>query len=260
MKLLTLFRGGVAVLALAAFTAGAEPAPPWRVCLDAEDPPFGPGGAVASGFHADLARALAERLGRPLQWVTVAVPNRGGLPKALRGQLLAGRCEAWLGLPLGPEMQAELSGLGLRLSAPYLGLGYRWVAGPGQPAPTADRVARARGIGVVSATPADLELHRRHLPRLPHGDAAALLAGLRAGTLDLALLWSPALGRPEAEGLLSSGEGLEAPALRTALALGLRAADHAQVEALDAALAALRAEGVLDGLRRTHRLPEVPVP
>lgn len=255
-----------AAVALAAALGGAaaEPAPALRACLDADDPPFSQAdtpAVAAHGLHLDLARALAARLGRPLQPVWVEVPNRGGLSKALRTQLLAGRCELWFGLPLEPALRAELAGLGLQLSPAYLGLGYHWLAGPGQPAPTAEQVARARRIGVVSATPADLHLHRRQLPRLPHGDADALLAGLHAGTLDLALIWSPALSRPAARGLASSRVDLgDEASLRVGLGLALRAQDRALAEVLAPALDALRADGTLEALRRAHRLPDTPLP
>mgnify|MGYP000732844852 CR=1 FL=1 len=131
------------VLACAAATAAAAPL---AVCVDADDAPFSSAATPERGIDVGVAQALAERLERPLKLVWVTVPNRGGLGKALRQTLVAGECDAYLGIPLGPDMARELAERQLAATGAYLGLGYLWVAAPGQPAPSAATLRAARKV------------------------------------------------------------------------------------------------------------------
>ncbi len=244
-------------LACAAATAAAAPL---AVCVDADDAPFSSAATPERGIDVGVAQALAERLERPLKLVWVTVPNRGGLGKALRQTLAAGECDAYLGLPLAPDMVRELAERQLVATGAYLGLGYLWVAAPGQPGPSAATLRAARKIGAVTATPADLYLHRMKLPRAPYGSGAALVAALRAGEVDLALLWSSALADAATRDLVRADAPPDDAELRTGLAVALRRADAELARQLSAAVDALRAEGRFDAIAARHGLPRVAPP
>jgi len=243
-----------------ACAAAAAAAAPLAVCVDADDAPFSSAAAPERGIDVGVAQALAERLGRPLKLVWVTVPNRGGLGKALRQTLAAGECEAYLGVPQGPEMARELAERQLAASGAYLGLGYLLVAAPGKPVPGAAALRAARKIGAVSATPADLYLHRMKLPRAPYGNSAALIAALRTGEVDLALVWSSALADEAARDLVRADAPPDDADLRTGLAVALRRADADLAQQLTAAVDALRAEGRFDAIAARHGLPRVAPP
>lgn len=244
-------------LACAAATAAAAPL---AVCVDADDAPFSSAATPERGIDVGVAQALAERLERPLKLVWVTVPNRGGLGKALRQTLAAGECDAYLGIPLGPDMARELAERQLAATGAYLGLGYLWVAAPGKPAPTSATLRAARKIGAVSATPADLYLHRMKLPRAPYGNGAALVAALRAGEVDFALLWSSALADEGARDLVAATAPPDDAELRAGLSVAFRRTDAALAQQLSAAVDALRAEGRFDAIAARHGLPRVAPP
>ena len=250
------------VLAVAAASAlrcaAADPAaPPLKACVDADDPPFSSLDTPDRGIDVGVAQALADRLGRPLQLVWVQVPRRGGLGRALREQLGGGACDAYLGVPQDREMARDLAGWRLAATAPYLALGYVLAAAPGAPAPGPTALGGARKVGAVSATPADLYLHRRHAARAPYPDNEALMAALASGEIDLALAWSPALARAARPRPAIGAAPSDDPGLRAALTVATRGADTALHAELQAAIEALRRDGRLEAIAAAHGLPRI---
>ncbi|MDZ5460905.1 substrate-binding periplasmic protein [Azohydromonas lata] len=229
--------------------AAAEP-PPLAACLDSDHPPFSSAATPDRGLDVDLARALADKLGRPLQLAWVDVPRRGGLPKALRENFDQGRCNVFFSVPAGGDPPAPR----WRPSRPYAVLSYVWAAPPGQPAPSDAAARKARSLGAVTATPADLYLHVQGLPRSPYPNNAALLQALARGDVPAALVWSAALADAQPRPA-SDGQGPSDAALRTPLTLVSPAADTALGNALDTALAELDADGTLARLAQRHGLP-----
>ena len=238
--------------------AAAPPSPPvLNVCLNDDDAPFSTAATPDQGIDVEVAQALARRLGRPLRLVWVQVPNRGGLGKALRQSLVAGGCDAYLGVPQGPDMAKDLVERKLVASGAYLTLGYVLVANTGAAVPSPATMRRARKIGAGSATPADLYLHRMQMPRSPYPGTAALIAGLQAGEIDLALIWSPALAGPVATTLVRATEWIDDADLYTGLTVATRSADTALSADIAGAIDALRADGQLDGIAERNRLPRI---
>ena len=240
----------VALLAAAAATPAAEtgdPAP-LRMCVDADDPPFSTAATPERGIDVEVAQALAQQLGRPLRLVWVEVPNRGGLGKALRQTLVAGQCDAYLGIPQGADVARELA------------LGYVLVAPPGSVPPTLATLRRARKVGAVTATPADLYLHRKQLPRAPYAGNAALMAALKAREMDLALVWSPALAGEAGAGVVRGTDALDDADLYTGLTVATRGGDAELSKDLAAAVDTLRAEGRFDAIAQRHHLPRTAPP
>lgn len=253
----------LAALLSTAGIAGAADAPantPLKVCVDQDDPPFAAEATPERGIDVEVAQALAQQLGRPLRLVWVQVPNRGGLGKALRQTLVAGQCDAYLGIPQGPEMAGDLAERKLTQSGPYLLLGYVAVAAPGRPAPTVAGLRRARKIGAVTATPADLYLHRMNLPRSPFASSAALLAGLKSGEIDAALIWSPWLADDAAKDFVRGSEPLGDADLVAGLTVATRRADEALTRDIAAAVETLRGAGRFDAIAQRHDLPKITPP
>jgi len=251
-----------ALLAAAAATATAETGAPasLNMCVDADDPPFSSAATPERGIDVEVAQTLAQQLGRPLRLVWVEVPNRGGLGKALRQTLVAGLCDAYLGIPQGPDMARELAERKLVASGAYLTLGYLIVAAPGRAPPTMAALRRARKIGAVTATPADLYLHRKQLPRAPYAGSAALLTALKAGEMDLALVWSPALAGEAGAGVVRGTDALDDADLYTGLTVATRGGDAELSKDLAAAVDTLRAEGRFDAIAQRHHLPRTAPP
>jgi ABC-type amino acid transport substrate-binding protein len=243
------------MVAMSSGVAATAALPPLVACLDSDHPPFSSATTPDRGLDVDLARALADKLGRPLQLAWVDVPRRGGLPKALRENLDRGRCNVFFSVPAGDEPPAPR----WRQSRPYAVLRYVWASPPDRPAPTDSLVRRARSIGVVTATPADLYLHVQGLPRSPYPHNAALLEALARGDVAAALVWSAAVAgtqpRPS-----THGRGPDDPALRTPLTLVTLAAETALGTAVETAIAELDADGTLARLAHRHGLPTEPTP
>lgn len=248
-----------ALLAVAAVGSAAEPLP-LKVCMDADDAPFSSEATPERGIDVEVAQALAQQLARPLKPVWVQVPNRGGLGKALRQTLVAAQCDAYLGIPQGPDMHRDLAERQLVASGPYLWLGYVLVAPPGSQPPTAASMRRARKIGATTATPADLYLHRMKLPRAPYAGSAALMTALAAGEIDLALIWSPALVGDAAQRFVRAADAIDDADLYTGLTVATRAADAALSKDIAAAVETLRTEGRFEAIAQRHGLPRIARP
>jgi ABC-type amino acid transport substrate-binding protein len=259
MKISQKFALATLLLAVAVGVHAADEVVPsyLRVCVDNDDPPFSSEAIPERGIDVDVAQALAGQLGRPLKLVWVEVPNRGGIGKALRQTLAAGKCDAYLGVPQSPDMAGDLAERKLVASGPYLTLGYVLVAAPGKPVPTAASLSSTRKIGAASATPADLYLHRMQLPRTPYPGNAALVKALAAGELELALVWSPALVGDAAKNLVRATEPLDDADLYTGMTVATRGADAVLSKDVAVAVDALRADGRIDAIAGRYGLPRI---
>lgn len=262
MKPLHTFVLAAAWLALASGPRAAEPDAPayLSVCVDDDNAPFSSETRPERGIDVDVAQALAGQLGRPLKLVWAQVPNRGGLGKALRQTLGAGKCDAYLGVPQDPDLARDLAERKLVTSQPYLALGYVLVAAPGKPAPTTAALRGARRVGAVTATPADLYLYRKQLARVPYPGSAALIAALKAGEVELALVWSSALAGDAGNGLVAATDAVDDADLYTGMTVATRSADTALAKDLAAAIVALRADGRFDAIAQRYGLPRIARP
>lgn len=244
-----------AVPMLCALGAVAADRPGLSLCIDSEQPPFSSAAAPERGIDVEVAQALAAQLDRPLRLVWVQVPNRGGLGKALRQTIGAGQCDAYIGIPDGPDMARELAERRLVASGAYLDLGYMLVSRKAEAPPRPGDLQRARKLGAVTATPADLHLHRIQAARAPYPGNAALLSALRTGEIDMAVVWSAALGGEAGRDLVAADFSAADPSLRTSRTVVTRAADAELARAVSSAVGALRAQGVFDAMAQRHGLP-----
>ncbi|MDO9315265.1 MAG: transporter substrate-binding domain-containing protein [Burkholderiaceae bacterium] len=262
MKPFHRFALAAALLAVAAGLHAAEAdAPAYvSVCVDDDNAPFSSEARPERGIDVEVAQAIAGQLGRPLKLVWAQVPNRGGIGKALRQTLSAGKCDAYLGIPQDPDLAKDLAERKLTTSAPYLVLGYVLVAAPGKPAPTVAALRGARRIGAVTATPADLYLYRKQLGRVPYPGSAALIEALKAGEIDLALVWSSALAGDAGKSVVAATEAVDDADLYTGMTVATRSADTALAKDLATAIEALRSDGRINAIMQRHGLPRIARP
>ena len=161
--------------------------PHLTVCVNADNPPFSQ--QTSGGADVDIARALGENMHREVGLFWVQIPGRGGLGKALKQSIQAGRCDLYMGLPDAEEMTRDLAEHHLKKSNPYTSVGYVFVTARSPAAVPTTRV------GVVTATPADLYLHVNKFNRIPYANNNDLIEAVVNGDVAKALIWSPALAR-----------------------------------------------------------------
>lgn len=232
-------------IALAAPALAAEQSPALRACFDPDDLPFshnadaGPAGEqgyAGQGYYIDLAHAIADKLGRPLEPVWYVMQFAG---HAAREELLGGKCDAFFALPSRP------GGMGPKiiLSRPILAGSYALVTPPGVDiAHLADLVGRK--VAVQFATPAQGFLAAHDgigiVTRLtPEQTFAALVTH----AADSAILWGPSAGflNQARYGGAYRITPLANPGMQFTAAIGFAARNTALRDAVDAALVALGA-------------------
>jgi polar amino acid transport system substrate-binding protein len=228
---------GLLLLGLA-LRAAAEPGP-LRVCADPENLPFTSSDPTEKGFYLELAGVLAARMGTTME--PLFFRTDAGL-RALRPTLLAGRCDAFFGMPYTAEGAA---GRSIRLTRPFLDLGYA-VLLPRTMAFTRLEDLDAKTVGVqYASTPQTLLSVREGVRLATFRFAEEAVGALGRGEIDAAFVWGPAAGWEAARRALLdrfklvSVTGLD---LRSQAAIGVRAGDEALWERLDRELAQLGPE------------------
>jgi mxaJ protein len=240
---LGLLAGGLALLV----AAGAAAAPVLKVCVEPDNLPFAD--AAGGGFEGALARLLARDLGAALELVPVAQGPHG----FVRSTLGEGRCDALMGMPAGAD--AVLT------TRPYYRSTWMFVARAGGPSLASfdDPAARSLRIGVPVVgegwdTAPVAALGRRgvvdNLRRFPaaRGEAAAApVAAVARGEVDVAVVWGPFAGwharrQPVALTLSPTPATDGGVPLTVPIAAAVRRGNAALRDALDAAIAREGAE------------------
>jgi ABC-type amino acid transport substrate-binding protein/mono/diheme cytochrome c family protein len=158
-----------------------------RVCADPDNLPFSSAEGAVRGLSLEIAQLVADALGRPLEPVwTVTIFGK----RSLRTTLLAGQCDAFVGLP----ETADFMGKRLIYSQPLFTMGYA-LAVP------ADRDVRGlaeldgKRVGVQFATPPQSLLATRPaVTSVTFMDPGAAMAALARGEIDAAFVWGPIAG------------------------------------------------------------------
>lgn len=210
-----------------------------RVCADPDNLPFTSSDPREPGLYLEVAELLAGRMG--LRVEPVFFRTDAGR-RVLRSTLLAGRCDAFFGLPRAPEGAAETS---IALTRPFLDVGYALVA------PQAFAFARVedldgKRVGVqYASTPQTILSVRDGVRLVTFRSAEDAIDGLTRSEIDVAFVWGPVASYRAARlGLLDrfkiiSVAGLD---LRWQATIGVRAVDHALRERFDGELALLGPE------------------
>lgn len=233
---------------------------PFVACFDPANPPFSAENDAHGGIDLQVAEGIARQLSRRLSPQWIQVPNRGGMDKALKQSLLAGKCDAFFGVPLGDDTNAELGQRGMAVSSAYVQGRYLLMAEPRRASDGTRVLRNASRVGALTATPADLYLHKEGLKRIPYGSNKELLAALANREIDAALVWSPAIARARADGTVIAPEMVVAaqpadPLLMTRFVIVTRQGDAQLRNDIDSAIAGMRSSGELAAIMERHGLP-----
>lgn len=231
-RLATLAAALPILLALAGGAARAEEAP-LRVCADPDNLPFTSRDPATPGFFLELARHVADQLGRRMEpvWAATYAPQR-----MLRTTLLAHRCDLFPGVPAEADFMAPR----VILSRPVLALGYALVA-PGDAGIHSLADLRGRRVAVQFGSPAqDLLATRDDVTPVTVTTPEEGMQALAQRRAAAALLWGPSAGYLNRTALHGSVQVIPVagPHLQWKAAIAFNRDDAALRDAVDRALGA----------------------
>jgi ABC-type amino acid transport substrate-binding protein len=205
------------------------------LCANPDALPYSSNQPQNPGFQLEIAQALAARLGVKLQVAWIIPRLRAGLVD----------CDLLLDTIADPEAQRGP----IKLSQPYQKSGVALALRAGLQAQRFDDLPAGTRTGVMINSLASRSLNERGLHTVPYSFESDMVADLAKGDLDACAV-SPATiawyirQHPEA-GLHYTHAYDSEPELRWNVAVGMRRSDDALVQAVNAALAQLAADGTL---------------
>jgi len=220
------------------------------VCANPNALPYSSNKPDAPGFQIEIARALAERLGVRLrvEWI---------IPR-MRASTVD--CDLLMDTIAVPGVQPP----SLKLSDPYYRGGVPLAFGREQKtAPTYRSLASGTRVGVIMNSLASLIVSKTQATMIPFGFESDMLEALERGEIAAAAASAASIGyfnrtHPDARLQLVHAEDDE-PELRWPVAVGMRRADDALAQKVNAALAELLASGTIAGIYTrygiVHRKP-----
>jgi ABC-type amino acid transport substrate-binding protein len=206
------------------------------VCANPNALPYSSDRPDTPGFQIEIARAIAARLGVQLrvEWI---VPR-------MRASTVD--CDMLMDTIARPEVQVPA----LRLSVPYQTGGVALGFAPGQPTVSSYRALRpGTRVGVITNSVASMIVSQAGARMIPFGFEDDVLRAMRAGELDAAALSPASIGyynltHASRKIALVHAEDSE-PDLKWVVAVGLRRADPPLVDAVNAAVTTLAADGTI---------------
>jgi ABC-type amino acid transport substrate-binding protein/cytochrome c553 len=233
--------GGAVALACgaAASQAAILPAPlpsPLRLCVDPANLPFSSNAPEAirqgaPGLYVEIAQALAQALGRPLDtvWSLSYFGKRN-----LRSTMLAGQCDLAVGLPAVDDFM----GPRVIFTRPILTLGYALVVAKDL---KVDRIDDLKGLRVAvqfNSPPQSLLTARSDVTTVTAMDPEEAMRRLAAGEADAAFVWGPSAGYINHAVLQDRFKlvAVDAPQMQFPAAIGLDRKQTALRDEIDAAL------------------------
>ena len=227
--------------AVAVASAGARPLEEIKsrgelsLCANPDALPYASDRADTPGFQLEIGRAIAERLGVKLRTLWIIPRLRAGLVD----------CDMLLDTIADPAAQRGP----IRLTQPYQKSGVALALRGGLRGERFDDLAAGTRVGVMVNSLASRSLDQRGLHTVPYAFEADMVADLAKGELDACAVSPPTIAwyvheHPEA-GLRYTHAYDSEPELHWNLAAGLRRSDDALVDAVNAALAQLAADGTL---------------
>jgi polar amino acid transport system substrate-binding protein len=237
----------VALVAMAILAAPAHPRPyeeirargEIAVCANPNALPYSSNRPDKPGFQIEIARALAARLSLRLHvdWI---VP---------RMRAATVDCDMLMDTIARPEIQ----GPAIKLSTPYQTGGVALAFAPGQTTVPSYRDLKAgTRVGVMMNSLASLIVSKTEARMVPFGFEDDMLEAVAKGEVDAAAVSPAAIGyynltNPTRKVALVHAEDSE-PELKWVVAVGLRRADAPLIHAVNAAVAALVADGTIAGI------------
>jgi polar amino acid transport system substrate-binding protein len=209
------------------------------LCANPNALPFAAERGELPGFQIEIARALAARMGLQLQVLWIVPRHRAG----------AVDCDMLMDTILSPGVEQR----GLRPSLPYQVGGVGLVFAPGQSTvPDYKSLPAGMRVGVMMNSLASLVISRTPAAMVPFGFEDDMLEAVarsevQAGAVSLSSAGYYNLRHPSQPLQVVRAQDHE-PELRWQLAVGLRRADDALVNAVNAALKALLDDGAIGAI------------
>jgi ABC-type amino acid transport substrate-binding protein len=223
-------------LAVARPLAEVQTAKQLSLCANPNALPFAAERGELPGFQIEIARALAQRLGLELQVLWIVPRYRAATVD----------CDMLMDTILSPGVEQR----GLRPSLPYQVGGVGLVFAPGQATvPDYKSLRAGLRVGVMMNSLASLVISRTGAAMVPFGfedDMMEAVASgdVQAGAVSLATAGYYNLRHSSAPLTVVRAQDSE-PELRWNVAVGLRRADDALVDAVNAALKTLLDDGTI---------------
>lgn len=228
-----------------------------RVCLLENNLPYS-SRQDSSGFDFDVAKAVAEALGKSFEPVWTSNSTRideieeSDFPTR---KLARNVCDAIFSLP-GPDAIKDAPKLAL--GAPYYGAAFQLIAKE-QNAPNNLFSLGTTLVAIQSQTIANFVLHAKKVRMQTFFSTEEALNSIAKGETALALLWGPAAGwhlRNHPDLKLFFVSGYEPPTVvRWNEHVATRAADSDLRNTMDAAIKKLDEQGTLQALAQRYGLP-----
>jgi ABC-type amino acid transport substrate-binding protein len=231
-----------AALACACATLPARPLAEVRaakqlsLCANPNALPFAAERGDVPGFQIEIARALAQRLQLELQVLWIVPRYRAAVVD----------CDMLLDTIVSPGVEQR----GLRASLPYQVSGVALAFAPGQaPVPDYKSLRTGMRVGVMMNSLASLIVSRTEATMVPFGFEDDMLEAAARGEVSAAAVSLASAGyynlrHPQQRLAVVRAQDSE-PELRWNLAVGLRRADDALLEAVNGALRALLDDGTI---------------
>ena len=226
----------------------AEPAPPLRVCMDPDNPPFSSTKAKAPGLYVELGQHIADKLGRPFEpvWTLSYFGKR-----SVRTTLLDRKCDAYIGLPETKESM----GPRVVFSHPIVQLGYALVLPKTRTVSTLSDLEGLRVAVQFGSPPQSLIAEHDDIQAVTVLEAAKAMQDLNAGAADVAFVWGPTAGyinETDLHGVYRVAPAA-GPGMQWQAAIGFPSAQTALRDQVDAAVDA--SADFIAALKKKYGLP-----
>ena len=166
----------------------AEEAPkPLRLCADPANLPFSSADPKTPGLYVEIGEAIGRAMGRPVApvWNLTYFGKR-----AVRTTLLAGKCDASIGLP----QDKDFMGPRVIFSKPLLQVGYALVVPKSVAVASLDDLKGRRVAVQFATTPQGLLAYRDDIQTVTFREPEEAMRALAAGQVDAAFIWGPIAG------------------------------------------------------------------
>jgi polar amino acid transport system substrate-binding protein len=244
-----------AALLIAAADLEAQTRDSLTFCVGVDNLPMSAAtGTGPTGFEVDLARALAERLGKRarFEWLD---PHHDFTEKAV----VDGRCDAALGAILEPGGMAGAQPVtGVTLTEPYYRAGYLLIRRPEAPPVSSLDGLRGKRIALEGESLVTYTLRQQGHQVYVLRDYASVVDAVADGRAEYGYLWGPlaaSLTRQRSDVVLA--EEFQPPQLWSFATAVLQESSPLR-QALDGAIRELTAEGVVAEIFAQYGVPYLP--
>jgi ABC-type amino acid transport substrate-binding protein/cytochrome c5 len=175
------------MLAVPAFSAGADEIKPLRLCADPTNLPFSSDDPGKPGLYLEIGQTVAQKLGRTVNytWYKSYFGKR-----TVRETLLSKQCDAMVGLPLADDFM----GPAVIFSKPIAHEGYALVGGKDRKLAGIDDLKGLRVAVQYQSTPQNVLALRDEITKVTVLSPDEGMTALEQGKVDVAFIWAPVAG------------------------------------------------------------------